>query len=208
MLDIFQQGIMAGIAIAAPVGPIGLLCLRRTLNNGRLAGIASGLGAATADGFYGIIVAAGLTASGLLDSHADQLSIAGGLLIAFLGMQGLRSFLKNNKDSEKTVASPVKTNILAAFSTTFILTIINPMTILMFAGLIAGLNTVVYSESGSAYWLVSGIFLGSTLWWFFLVHIALIARSRLTAAVTRWFDFASGILLLFWGVWIALKSLA
>ncbi|WP_354011026.1 LysE family translocator [Endozoicomonas lisbonensis] len=198
---------MAGIAIAAPVGPIGLLCLRRTLNDGRLAGLASGLGAATADGLYGMIVAAGLTASGLLDSHAGQLSIAGGLLIAFLGMQGLRSFLKNNKNSEKAAASPAKTTILAAFSTTFILTIINPMTILMFAGLIAGLNTVVHSESGSAYWLVSGIFLGSTIWWLFLVHIALIARSRLTTAVTRWFDFASGTLLLLWGLWIALKSL-
>ncbi|AMO58390.1 hypothetical protein GZ77_19285 [Endozoicomonas montiporae] len=207
MFDLFLKGIIAGIVIAAPVGPIGLLCLRRTLENGRLAGLASGLGAATADGFYGVVVAAGFAVSGVLDSHAGQMSVVGGLLVTILGLQALRGFLNNKDQSANSITTTDKTNILSAFSTTFILTLTNPMTILMFTGLIAGLGSIAESESYSAYWLVCGIFLGSAIWWIFLVHITLLAKSRLTAAVTRWFDFVSGTLLLFWGLWLLFNNL-
>ena len=207
LFDILQQGIIAGIAIAAPVGPIGLLCLRRTLIVGRTAGIASGFGAATADGCYGMIVAAGFAASGLLESHANQLNLIGGLLIALLGIQSLVVFIKNQGIHVTSLKTRSGKNILAAFSTTFALTLSNPMTLLMFAGLVAGLSSVSTSEPNAAYWLVTGIFLGSALWWLFLVHVALIAKTRLTPAVTRWFDFGSGSLLLLWGLWIAGKNL-
>ena len=91
-LDVLLRGIVMGFAIAAPVGPIGLLCIRRTLADGRAAGLATGMGAATADAVYGMMVAVGFAATGLLVSYATPMAIGGGALIVWLGAMSLRSF--------------------------------------------------------------------------------------------------------------------
>jgi threonine/homoserine/homoserine lactone efflux protein len=96
---------------------------------------------------------------------------------------------------------------LGAFASTFALTISNPMTILTFIGLVAGLGASGAGDPSGPYRLVLGIFVGSALWWLFLVHVALAARSRLTAATTRWLDLASGLVLLVWGLSIAAGAL-
>ncbi|WP_120501823.1 LysE family transporter [Roseovarius sp. EL26] len=205
-MEILLKGIGVGFAVAAPVGPIGLLCIRRTLSEGRGAGLASGLGAATADAFYGLLVAAGFAATGMLLRFATPLEIGGGLLIALLGIMSIRSFF-----SGPATDSAPKYNIhgalLPAYTTTFVLTLSNPMTILAFVGLVVGLGASAASDPLAPYWLVVGVFLGSALWWFFLVHLALAAKSKITPRVTNWFDLVSGLILVIWGLWIAADAL-
>jgi threonine/homoserine/homoserine lactone efflux protein len=152
MIEILGKGVAVGLAVAAPVGPIGILCIRRTLLEGRPAGLASGLGAASADALYGIMVATGLAATGILVSYAGPMEIGGGFLIA-------------------------------------------------------GLGASAASDPTAPYWLVLGVFLGSALWWLFLVHLVLAARGRLSASTTRWLDLVSGGVLLIWGLLIVANRL-
>mgnify|MGYP002639370973 CR=1 FL=1 len=92
MIEALLTGIGVGLAVAAPVGPIGILCIRRTLTEGRAQGLATGFGAASADSVYGVVAATGLAVSGVLVSHADILRVGGGALIAILGISSLRTF--------------------------------------------------------------------------------------------------------------------
>lgn len=202
---ILLKGFAVGFAVAAPVGPIGLLCIRRTLSGGRAAGLASGLGAATADAAYGLLVAAGFAATGLLLSYATPLQIGGGLLIAVLGFLSLRSFLRG--PSDVAITDTTHWAVLPAYATTFVLTLSNPMTILTFVGLIAGIGAAASGSVSAPYWLVLGVFLGSAAWWLILVQLALIARNWTTSRLTRWFDLGSGTVLLVWGLWIAGSAL-
>lgn len=203
MIEVLMKGIGVGVAVAAPVGPIGLLCIKRTLADGRATGIASGLGAATADAVYGFMVAVGLAATGLLVSYAGPMRLFGGALIAFLGALSIRAFLDHSDEGPKLGSATETRGIMSAFMTTFALTIANPMTILAFVALIAGLGTSAASHPGAPYILVLGVFTGSALWWFLLVSIASTARSKITRRATQWLDLLSGLVLLTWGTWIA-----
>ncbi len=201
-MEVLLKGIGVGLAVAIPVGPIGLLCIRRTMASGRGMGLASGIGAAAADMTYGLMVAAGFAATGLLVSYAIPMQMGGGILIALLGVMSILAFPRaapvNAKAPDKRVFG-----ILGAFATTYVLTMSNPMTILTFVGLVAGLGASAQTSPMALYWLVFGVFLGSALWWFFLVHATLAARTRMTHATTRWLDLISGMVLLVWGGWIA-----
>lgn len=212
MIEVLLKGIGAGLAVAAPVGPIGLLCIRRTLVDGRVAGLATGLGAATADGLYGLMVAAGFNATGLLVTHARPLALAGGLLIAILGALSLRGFFLVTVPEPQpappghSIGRPYR-GVVAAWATTFLLTLSNPMTILTFVGMIAALGSAASGGAAAPYLLVAGVFTGSALWWLLLVQMAHASARRLTAGATRWLDLASGGILLLWGLWIAAGSL-
>jgi len=208
-MEVLLKGIGVGFAVAAPVGPIGLLCIRRTLANGRAAGLASGFGAAAADSVYGLMVTAGLAATGILVSYAGPLELIGGLLIAVLGALSLKSFLVWDSSAPESAGSndAYGRQMFGAFVTTFALPISNPMTILAFVGLVAGLGASAAGDPGAPYWLVFGVFLGSVLWWLCLVHVTLAVRSRITTAATRWLDLASGAVLFVWGFWITAGAL-
>ncbi|WP_319497294.1 LysE family transporter [uncultured Cohaesibacter sp.] len=198
MTSVYLQGTLIGLAIAAPVGPIGLLCIRRTLRDGRLIGIATGMGAATADGLYGLITAMGLSVSGLLVSHGDWMRLGGGLLILYLGVS---TFLRGFQPQGHNAASaPPAHAPLKAYGTTFLLTVSNPATIIAFIGMISGLSKGAESGPGAAYWLVLGVFCGSALWWFILVGITSLLRGLVSDRFMQAVDFGSGALLTFWGV--------
>lgn len=205
MIAVFLNGLGMGVAVAAPVGPIGLLCIKRTLTRGWVNGLATGLGVASADATYGLMVAAGLAATGLLLAWAIPLQLGGGLLIAMLGLLALRSFLRPAPARGAETGSA--RGHLAAFASAYGLTLSNPMTILAFAGLVAGLGATAAATPGAAYVLVAGVFSGSALWWLLLASSAGLARTRMTAAVTRWLDLVSGLVLLIWGLWIACGTL-
>jgi len=189
------SGIGVGFAVAMPVGPIGVLCIKRSLKHGFGFGLATGLGAATADACYGVLVALGLGLSGLL-AYADPLKIGGGVLIILLGLLSLRSFFTPGPKAE--IASPAS-GLLAAWFGTFLLTLTNPMTILAFIGLIAALGT---ASAAGPYLLVLGVFIGSLLWWLLLVGGVLLVKPRLSMPALRWLDAASGGVLVVWGLWI------
>jgi threonine/homoserine/homoserine lactone efflux protein len=193
------SGIAVGFAVAMPVGPIGVLCIKRSLKDGFRFGLATGLGAATADASYGLLVALGLGLSGLL-AYAAPLKIGGGLLIVALGLLGLRSFFKPSAKTE--IASP-KGGLLSAWLSTFLLTLTNPVTILAFIGLIAALGT---ASAAGPYLLVLGVFIGSLLWWMILVGGVSLLKHRLPSEALRWLDFASGMVLVLWGLAILARA--
>ncbi len=197
------RGIIIGFSIAAPVGPIGVLCIRRTLADGRAAGLVSGLGAATADAIYGSIAAFGLTAiSGALVGHQVWLRLIGG---AFLCLLGIRTFV-----ARPAVRSAAATGggLLGAYASTFFLTLTNPMTILSFAAVFAGLGLVsTLAGFVSAAAIVAGVFLGSAAWWLILSTSAGALPTRLDPARLRWVNRISGVIILTFGL-AALASLA
>ncbi|MDH5635128.1 MAG: LysE family translocator [Candidatus Bathyarchaeota archaeon] len=201
-ISFFLRGLVLGFSIAAPVGPIGVLCIRRTLAEGRASGLVSGLGAATADAIYGCIAGFGLTLiSNFLIRQQVWLRLIGGGFLCFLG---IRTFL--SKPAEN-VASAKGNGLVDSYVSTFFLTITNPMTILSFAAIFAGLG--VGSASGSyvsAAVLVLGVFIGSALWWFILSSGVSIFRTRLNPDRLRWVNRISGIIITGFGL-IALLSL-
>lgn len=199
----FARGLAIGFAIAAPVGAIGLLCIRRTLADGRLVGFVSGLGAATADAFYGAVAALGLTAiSSAIIAQQSTVRLVGGLFLCYLG-------LRTALNQPALDANPgAARGLPAAFGSTLALTLTNPTTILSFAAVFAGLGLgTTATDRGSAILMVAGVFCGSALWWLLLSGTVGFFRRALTPARLRWVNRLSGALLVGFGV-LSLVSLA
>jgi len=187
------KGLAVGFSIAAPVGPIGLLCIRRTLAGGWRLGLATGMGAATADMVYGLVAAAGLTAvTELLVGARQPLRFAGGAALIWLGL----TFLRAGAPSERVSAG--SSGLVAAYATTFLLTLANPATILSFAAVMAGLGAM--SASGQTAVLVAGVFLGSALWWLALSTAVSLVRHRLPESVLVWINRGSGAAIMAFGI--------
>jgi len=204
-LDLLLKGLAIGLAIAAPVGPIGLLCIRRSLAQGRIAGFVTGLGAAAADGVYGAIGAFGITAiSALLVDQQRWLALAGGLFLIWLGIAGMR------RAPASEAASPSRNarDLAGYFLSTFALTLTNPATILSFAAVFAGLGLGGTGSVGAALIMIAGVFLGSAAWWLFLSGAVGWLRTRLGPGLMVWINRLSGLILIGFGlfaVWTALR---
>lgn len=205
LLSFFGRGAAIGLAIAAPVGAIGLLCIRRTLTDGRLAGFVAGLGAATADAVYGAVAALGLTAvSAALIDHQAWVRLAGGLFLCWLG---LRTIVAAPATVEPTRGT--RLGLAAAYGSTFALTLTNPSTILSFVAVFAGLGlaeATAGSDELAPAALVLGVFLGSAGWWLVLSCGVGLLRGYLTPVRLRWVNRASGAALVGFGL-LALLSL-
>jgi len=196
-LPIVITGAVVGFCIAAPVGPIGALTIRRTLAQGRATGFVTGLGAATADAAYGAVAAFGLTfVTGLLIAMQGWLRGAGGILLIFLGIATFRA-APAQPDQEQRA-----TGLLSAYATTMLLTLSNPTTILSFLGIFAALGLRDATSSyTSASIFVLGVFLGSTLWWLILSSGVGLLRSRITDGGLHWVNKVSGILVAAFGMY-------
>jgi threonine/homoserine/homoserine lactone efflux protein len=190
------KGFLLGLSIAAPVGPIGVLCIRRTIAEGRLTGFLSGLGAATADMLYGSIAAFGLTAlQNLLLDQAVWLKWIGGFFLLYLG---IRTFLSRPADN---AARTSQSGYLGAYLSTLVLTLTNPLTILSFIGIFAGLQIGGQNEGLSyAIILVLGVFCGSATWWLTLSTVVSQLRDRIDASWTVWINRFSGAVILGFGI--------
>lgn len=199
------NGLGIGFAIAAPVGPIGMLCMRRTLQAGGTSGLATGLGAAVADASYGVVVASGLSLTGWLVSHSTQLTLVGSALLVWLGVRAARASLARGRARTES-ASPAShaTSRGAAFASTFALTATNPTTILGFIGVITALGPSA-AGSGAAFLLVLGVFLGSMLWWALLVTLVCGVREIVSATWLGWIDLATGLVLIASGLVIGVR---
>ena len=192
------RALLLGFAIAAPVGPIGVVVIRRTLAFGPRVGLISGLGAATADAAYGLVAVTGLTAlMGPLLAHADVLRLVGGL---FLGALGLRTLLA--RPSAELQGAAESGRFWSAYLSTLVLTITNPMTILSFAAAFAGLGvlTEIGAVRGAGVVVVAAVFLGSASWWVMLSGAVGLLRGRLGSRALRAVNWLSGSLLLGFGL--------
>lgn len=199
---LFARGAVIGLAIAAPVGPIGVLCIRRTLAGGRLTGFVSGLGAATADLIYGTVAVLGLTAmADLLVGVSFWTRLVGGLFLCYLGARTLRE-----APAERPAEASAR-GLAGAYASTLLLTITNPATIIAFAAVFAGLGAASAARGyGEGMLLVAGVFTGSALWWLILSGLAGLLRSRLTPRALRVVNIVAGAIILGFGV-AALGSL-
>jgi threonine/homoserine/homoserine lactone efflux protein len=196
------RGLLIGFSIAAPVGPIGVLCIRRTLNDGRLNGLVSGLGAASADALYGSIAGFGLAfVSNFLVSQQIWLRLIGGAFLIYLGIRTLLA-----KPAEQA-ATTRGSGLLGAYASTFLLTVTNPLTILSFVAIFAGLGLAATSgHYSSAALLVLGVFLGSACWWLLLSTGVGFLRDRFNQQAMSWVNRISGVIILGFGLF-ALVSL-
>jgi threonine/homoserine/homoserine lactone efflux protein len=190
-ITLLIRGFVLGFTIAAAVGPIALLCIRRTLAEGRVVGLASGMGVATADATYGAVAAFGLTAvTDLLVDWRRGLGLVGGLFLLWLAWRTIRSV----PGEVASAANGARRGLLGAYLSTLGLTLTNPMTILSFAALFVGLNVTGGNAAGAAL-LTLGVFAGSAAWWVVLVTVVGAMRSRLTPAGMRRINVASGALI-------------
>jgi threonine/homoserine/homoserine lactone efflux protein len=200
----FLKGFLIGFSIAAPVGPIGVLCIRRTLAHGRRSGLASGLGAATADALYGCVAAFGLTLiSHFLIQQQFWFRLVGGVFLLYLGV---RTFLAHPNGPAPLAR---RSEIAGDFLSTVFLTLTNPLTILSFAAIFAGLGLGTtggtYVDAGG---MVLGVFLGSALWWWVLSFGVAAFRDRFSLRGLRWVSRISGIIISGFGVAALISSLA
>lgn len=198
-LILFAKGAGIGFVIAAPVGPVGVLCVHRTLRHGRLAGLIAGLGAAAGDAVYGAVAAFGLTlVSEWLLQHEQIVRIVGGVFLLFLATRMLLARPAPPPAAEAAkVARAEDAGLLQAFWMTFALTITNPITIIAFLGIFAAAGTGDLAGHRSlAAILVAGVFAGSALWWLILAGGAGLIRNRLEGGGMRWVTLVSGVLIL------------
>jgi threonine/homoserine/homoserine lactone efflux protein len=188
------KSIVLGIVIAAPVGPMCILCINRTLNYSLIAGVLTGLGIATADAIYCCIAGFGITfISSFLLSHQCIIKIAGGLLLCYLGFNTL---------IKTKAGAPIKDNkktLIGDYLSSFALTITNPMTILVFIAIFASLREA-YSGYSHAITVVIGVFLGSLLWWLFICSAVKAIHKKINAKIMQWINYASGLIVIAFGL--------
>jgi threonine/homoserine/homoserine lactone efflux protein len=201
-LNFLFKGIIIGFSIAAPVGPIGVLCIRRSLAEGRQIGLATGLGAATADAAYGGVAGFSLTAiSNFLVGHRLWLGFLGGLFLCYLGV---RTFF--SKPAEQPAAFRGG-GLFSAYLSTLFLTLANPMTILSFVAVFAGFGLGASPDSFNAVTLVAGVFVGSALWWLLLSSGVALFRSQVSTGWMQAINRLSGGIILAFGLYALSVSL-
>lgn len=195
-ITFFLKGLALGFSIAAPVGPIGILCIRKALQYGRLSGFFSGMGAAFADAIYAAIAAFGLSViSDFLLEKQFWLRLIGGAFLLFLGYTTFKAVPKENGDEIP------HTSLIGDFLSVFFLTITNPMTIVSFIAIFAGLG---FSCKGDCYTeglsLVLGVLIGSASWWLLLSEGITLFRHKLSKNLLFWINRIAGLLIAAFGV--------
>lgn len=204
---LFFQALAVGFAIAVPLGPIGLLCIERTLRRGLATGLATGFGVALADASYGALVATGATLlSEVLTEQETTLRVLGGLALAAIG---LRALLRARQETaaEEGAAIPL-TAQLKAFVTAYLLTLANPATIASFLAIFAGLGfSRTAGTQTDAALVVTGVFVGSLLWWIVLSSGVALLRHRLPPALVAGINRGAGAVLIAAGLWMVVAAL-
>lgn len=196
-LDNLWMGIIVGLSASIPLGPIGVLCIQRTLNKGRLSGFVSGSGAAVADGFFAII--AGFGISIIIDSiiqYQLYLKIAGGILLMVIGIKLLyqNPALELRKQLKKK-----KQGLLGDFISVFILTVSNPIGIFVFGAVFAGFN-MIHDSNLSVIMIIIGVLLGASLWWFSLTSFVSIFRKKFRLRKLLLVNRIAGVLVIIFAV--------
>jgi threonine/homoserine/homoserine lactone efflux protein len=200
-LTFLARGLAVGFTVAAAVGPISLLTIRRTIAHGRVYGVVSGIGVALADASYGGIAAFGLTAvTGILVGGRVVLGVLGGVFLVWLAIRTIRARPAAAAETDD------RPGLAGAFLSIYALTMTNPMTILSFAGIFAGVGLAGGSAVDAAL-LTLGVFLGSSLWWVGLTAVVARLRGRVTPRVLLWINRLSGTVLFVFGVYAIVHAL-
>lgn len=196
-LSFLLRGIVLGLAVAAPEGPIGVLCIRRSLAEGRTVGFVVGLGAATAAAAYGAVAGLGLTVvSAFLVDQQLWLRLVGGVFLCYLGLRTLLAH-PAQRASEGARGGG---GLIGAYASTLFLTLTNPTTILSFAAIFAAVGVGAKADAISVVLLVGGVFLGSALWWLLLSTGVSFFRDKVGPRGMRAVNVVSGAAILAFGL--------
>jgi threonine/homoserine/homoserine lactone efflux protein len=192
ILTLFVKGLLIGFVIAAPVGPINIMCVRRTIVHGRLAGIVSGIGAAIADTILGAIAIFGLAfLTDLLIEERFWLALGGAIFLAVLGVRSLVTH------PPKLVSGRDPTNLFGDFTSSLLLTLSNPITILSFFGIFAAFGVHPDEQIGPDDWAaLLGVFSGAMVWWMTVTGLAGMFHGRFTVSGLMWANRITGIVML------------
>jgi threonine/homoserine/homoserine lactone efflux protein len=203
-ISVFVRGLVLGIVIAAPVGPVGLLCMKRTLQNGMLTGFSTGFGAAFADAFYGAIAAFGVTAAlSALTGMEKEIRFFGGLFLLALAITMLMKKIEITRNAENKYTA---SGLIAALASGFLITISNPLTIIGVLALVATFaGKLEYIQAAS---LTGGIFCGSLCWWLLLCGGVRLIRHRFSDNAINWANRITAILLLILSAWAIFTGVA
>lgn len=204
-MDVFKivfGGLVVGMSLAAPVGPMALLCINRTLTQGFLYGVLTGLGIALADALYGVIAALGVSSvSEFLVAYRVYFGVIGGFFLAWLGFKAVRAHALSQTRPIPRIGA------VKSFWTAFALTLSNPATILayvaIFSSSVVAINT---SEASMVFVLVGSIFLGSLLWWLMLSGGVAATKHRLNEKHAHYLNLASGVMLIAFGVFATIAA--
>jgi threonine/homoserine/homoserine lactone efflux protein len=203
---VLLQGLLLGIGMAAPVGPIGLLCIRRTLQHGPMMGFATGMGAAFADTFYGAIAAFGVSAAiGFLSGNEILFKLVGGIIVLIVAVRTFRH--RPNADEQTAERAPDNRTAFGGFVTGLSLTLTNPATIMAFIAVFAGFGLGADLTGIEAGLLVAGVFTGSSLWWLTLSSVVAAIRHRISDGGLIMLNHCTGIALAVFGVWALVTGL-
>ncbi len=199
-VGLFLQGLLIGFSISVPVGPVGVMVIRRTLAEGFASGLSAGLGCATGMALYGSVIGFGLTAvSEVLVRQQRPLGLVGGLFLIYLGYTIVRAAPPD------PAATLQRRSLLGAYGVTFALTIVSPAVILYFIAIFAGSGLVERQRNYlAAFILVLGVFLGALGWWLLLSGLVTLLRARLHTSALRWANWGSGLAIAAFGVKVAL----
>ncbi len=195
---------LVGLIVSAPMGPIGVLCVQKTINKGRFQGFISGLGAATADTTYAVLATFGVTfITDFLSRNQLLFQIAGVVVLLFLGFKML---LKNPIQEYRYYRTPRRTGILGDYISVFFLTVSNPLTIIFF-GVAFSMLGLMGDEStlSNGITLVWSIFAGAVIWWFTLTYVIDIFRKHFRLRSIVWLNRISGIAIIVLSLAMAVK---
>ena len=195
-MGIFWKGIVLGFSLAAPVGPIGVLCIRRTLHFGKISGLFSGLGAAVADALYAAIAAFGIAfVSDFLVAQQFWLRLVGGIFLLYLGW---KTFFAKSSNQTKKISH---TTLINDFISTFFLMLSNPIIILVFLAVFASFGLAnVRGNLPQSSALIFGVFLGSSAWWLLLIEVVTLFRKKVNDKGMQWINRGAGTMIATFGI--------
>ena len=200
---LFLGGMIIGLLVAAPIGPVNLICIRRTLAYGPLNGFFSGLGGALGDGIFAVVTAFGLTAiAHLIEGYAVPLKVVGGIVLIGFGIHSFRAEVTDPRGCPVTLKEKGDSTLFGAIASTFVLTITNPATLLGFAAFFTGLTTITHGRATffSAAVTVFGVIAGSAAWWFAITTISGVFHHQIDAKVMHRINHISGVLVTVFGL--------
>lgn len=202
LLLAFGKGVVVGFIVAVPVGPMGVLCIRRSLVQSRWLGFVTGLGVATADAFYAAVAGFGLTLiSGFLTAQQHLLEFLGAIM---LGWFGVKIFLSQPSSESEPLTL---TAALSTYASSTVMTLTNPATILTFVVLFAGFGFGAEATNLRATLLVAGVFAGSATWWVILSQAVGLSRKRFSEGAIRWVNRGAGALTIAFGVFALVSAI-
>jgi putative LysE/RhtB family amino acid efflux pump len=200
---VLAQGGAIGFLVAAAIGPIAMLCIRTTLERGRIAGIAAGMGVAVADTIYAAIGAYGISFVGAALSNGESwLKLVGGIVLIAFGI-----YLARKQPASAVEEQEVPKSIVADFGMTLALTLANPMTILSFAGLFAGVSGLRGFPLSEIPALLLGVFAGSAVWWLALAFVIGLIRHRISPTTMLWINRGSATAIIGFGLYVLVEPL-